>query len=70
MVLDITIPSPHCEQHILSILSKENGIVSMNVKRRAENNTIIYNPKLISKDRLLELTAIVGGSQMLEDEEI
>jgi len=67
LTLDITIPSPHCEQHLTSTLSRENGIIAMDVKRRAANNTIIYNPKAISMERILELTASIGDSQLLED---
>ena len=67
LTLDITIPSPHCEQHLTSTLSRENGIIAMDVKRRAVNNTIIYNPQAISKERILELTASIGDSRILDD---
>ena len=67
LTLDITIPSPHCEQALLSSLRARAGVVSMSVRRRAANDTIIYDPGVISKEDLLELAASVGGSQLIDD---
>jgi len=54
----------------LTSLKNHEGIVSMNVRRGQRNDTIIYDPKKISIQDLLEYAASVGGSQLLADEKI
>jgi hypothetical protein len=68
--LDITIPSPHCEQALLTSLKDKPGIVSVKVKRGSKNNTIIYDPDRIGIEDILQYTGLVGGSQLLGDGEI
>jgi len=70
MTLDITIPSPHCEQALLASIRKEPGVLSTNIMRKNANNMIIYNPGTVTKERLLELTAAVGGSELIDDREV
>ena len=67
-LLDITIPSPHCEQALQSSLRNRQGIISMSVRRGQKNDTIIYDPKVLKLPDLLEYTAAVGGSTLVSDE--
>jgi hypothetical protein len=65
--LDVKYLCPSCVPVVVATVSQEPGVLSKSLSYRQDISWVVYNPKTVKLERIVELSGASGGAEILND---
>jgi hypothetical protein len=66
----VTYFCPSCAPEVVALLSRQPGVLSKSLGYRQKSSYVIYDPRVVKLERIVELAGASAGATLLNDTEI